>query len=286
MSFEITTAFVQQYKDNVIHLSQQKGSRLRGTVRIAVDVNGKTYFFERVGATTAQKKQSRHADTPLISTPHSRRMVTLADYEWADLVDKADKVRLLITPESEYAIAGVNAMGRAMDDEIILAANGNAYAGENGATVVVLPSAQKIAASGAGMNITKILQTKEIMDLSDVDPDEPRFMVVSPKQITSLLNTTEVKSSDYNTVKALAEGKIDTFAGFKFVTSNRLQKSGSDRLCLAYAAQGMGLAIGADVITRITERADKSYSVQVFLAMTIGATRIEDEKVIEIACQE
>ena len=41
-----------------------------------------------------------------------------------------------------------------------------------------------------------------------------------------------------------------------------------------------------DIQTKISERADKNYSTQVYLCMTIGATRVEDEKVLEIACTE
>ena len=48
----------------------------------------------------------------------------------------------------------------------------------------------------------------------------------------------------------------------------------------------MGLALGKDIQTKISERADKNYSTQVYLCMTIGATRVEDEKVLEIACTE
>ena len=286
MSVEITDAFVQQYKDNVIHLSQQKGSRLRESVRLEPSVVGKVHYFERIGQTAAQKKTSRHSDTPLMNTPHSRRRVALADYEWADLVDKADKVRLLISPESEYAIAGGMAMGRAIDDEIILAATGNASAGETGATVVPLPAGQKIAGGAADLTLAKLIEAKKILDSADVDEDEPRFIVVTADQLEALLGVAEVKSADYNSVKALVRGEIDTYLGFKFIRTQRLAKSGNDRTCFAWAKTGMGLAIGADVVTRISERADKSYSVQTFLNMTIGATRIEDEKIVEIICTE
>lgn len=87
MSFTITNAFVQQYRNNVIHLSQQKGSRLRSTVRTTPDIVGANYYFERIGATAVQIKQSRHSPTPLISTPHSRRRVSMSTYQWGDLVD-------------------------------------------------------------------------------------------------------------------------------------------------------------------------------------------------------
>jgi hypothetical protein len=48
----------------------------------------------------------------------------------------------------------------------------------------------------------------------------------------------------------------------------------------------MGLAVGADITTRISERDDKNYATQVFLSMVIGATRVEDEKVVEIGAKE
>lgn len=286
MSTQITTAFVEQYKSNVLHLAQQKGSRLRDSVRFE-SVTGKNHFFERIGATAAQKRTSRHSDTPRMDTPHSRRRVSLEDYDWADLVDQEDKVRMLITPQSEYAMAGANAMGRAMDDAIIEAAVGNAYGGVAGGTTIALPAAQHVAHGSAGLTVAKLLSAKEIIDGSDVDPEEARYCVLAAKQVTDLLNTTEVKSSDYNTVKALAAGQLDTFLGFKFIRSERLgTDSNGDRQVTVYTESGLGLAVGSDIQTRISERDDKNYATQVFLSMTIGATRIEDEKVVEIACQE
>src|SRR6266446_9376650 len=140
MSFTVTQAFVQQYKNNVVHLSQQKGSRCRSTVRLQPDIVGLNYYFERIGATAVQLKQSRHSPTPLISTPHSRRRVSMVTYQWGDLVDNDDKLKLLISPESEYAIAARNAFGRVMDDIIIAGCLGTAFAGPDGATAVLLPT--------------------------------------------------------------------------------------------------------------------------------------------------
>jgi len=294
MSNQITTAFVQQYSSNVQMLSQQMGSLLRGVVDVE-SVVGKNAFFDQVGKTTAQLRTSRHADTPQLDTPHSRRRVSLADYEWADLIDNADKVRLLIDPTSSYAKAAAAAMGRAMDDVVIAALGGTAYTGETGSTSVALPAGQKpySASQGndaaGGLSITKLLEAKKILDLADVDPSLPRFFLCGPRQISNLLGTTQITSSDFNTVKALAQGQIDSFLGFKFIVSNRLPFDATntdDRLCYAFTSDAIKLAVGQDVIARIDERADKSYSTQVYYAMSIGATRMEEEKVVEIACDE
>lgn len=167
MSNQITTAFVQQYSSNVQMLSQQMGSVLREAVDVE-SVVGKNAFFDQVGKTTAQLRTSRHADTPQVDTPHSRRRVTLADYEWADLIDNADKVRLLIDPTSSYAKAAAAAMGRAMDDVIIAALGGTAYTGETGSTSVTLPTAQKTATSDQsdGLTVAKLLSAKKNIGLS------------------------------------------------------------------------------------------------------------------------
>ena len=286
MSVQITTAFVEQYKSNVFHLAQQKGSKLRDAVRTE-SIVGKSHFFERIGSTAAVKRTSRHADTPRVDTPHSRRKVTMDDYDWADLIDDSDKVRLLISPQSEYAKAGAYAMGRTMDDVIIAAATGNAFGGVSGGSTIALPAGQKIAHGSTGLTIAKLISAKEKLDAANVDPDEARTLVCSAKQISDLLGTTQITSSDFNSVKALVQGDIDTFMGFRFIRSERLgTDSNGHRQVLAFTNTSMGLALGKDIQTKISERADKNYSTQVYLCMTIGATRVEDEKVIEIACTE
>ena len=286
MSVQITTAFVEQYKSNVFHLAQQKGSRLRDAVRTET-VTGKSHFFERIGAVSAQLRTSRHSDTPRMDTPHSRRKVTMDDYDWADLIDNEDKVRMLISPQSDYAQAGAWAMGRAMDDAIITAATGTSLGGVAGGDSVTLPSGNKVVHGSTGLNLAKLLSAKEIIDASDVDPEEERFLVCTAGQITDLLNVEQVTSADYATVKALAQGEIDTYLGFKFIRTQRLGTDGDgNRQVLAFTKSAIGLALGADIQTKISERADKNYATQVFLSMTIGATRIEEEKMVEIACTE
>ena len=284
MSSQITTAFVEQYSANIQMLSQQMGSLLRDAVRNE-SVVGKDAYFDQIGKVTAILKTSRHSDTPQIDTPHSRRRVSLADYEFADLIDQQDKVRLLIDPTSSYAKAAAYAMGRAMDDVIIAAALGSANTGVSGGTAVALPAGNIVAANtgGTGMNIAKLAAAKQILDAGDVDPSIKRHIVVSPAEIADLLNNTTVTSSDFNTIKALVQGEIDSFMGFKFHVSNRLVDNGAaNTQCIAFAEDGILLGIGKDVTARIDERSDKSYATQVYYCQTIGATRMEEAKVVSV----
>jgi len=285
MSAQITTAFSQQFSTNVQLLSQQRGSILRGGVS-EESVTGEKAFFDQVGAAAAVKRTSRHGDTPVVETPHSRRMVTMDSYERADLIDDVDKVKMLIDPTSTYAQAAAAAMGRAMDDAIITAATGTAKTGKSGSTSTSMLAANQIANGSADLTVAKLIQAKKILDNGSVDPSIPRHIAVGPDQIEALLNTTSVTSSDFNTVKALVQGEINTFMGFQFHMSTRLAKSGNIRTCFAWAEDGIKLAVGKDVMSRIDERSDKSYSTQVYYCATFGATRMEEAKVVQIDCDE
>ena len=92
-------------------------------------------------------------------------------------------------------------------------------------------------------------------------------------------------SADYNSVRALVSGEIDTFMGFKFIRTEQINvDSSSDQLVMCFHRAGIGLAVFDDVKARISERPDKRYSTQVYYEMTIGAARLEEERVVEIAC--
>ncbi len=285
MSSQITTAFVNQFSSNVQLLSQQRGSLLRGSVS-EESVTGEKAFFDQVGATAAVKRTSRHQDTQILDTPHSRRMVTMDSYEWADLIDDADKIRMLIDPTSTYAQAAAAAMGRSMDDAIIAAATGTAKTGSSGSTDTSMLAGNIIAHGSADLTIAKLISAKKILDEGSVDPSIPRYIAVAPAQVEALLGTTQITSSDFNTVKALVAGEVDTFMGFKFIMSTRLAVASNIRTCFAWAEDGIKMAVGKDVMAKIDERADKSYSTQVFYCSTFGATRMEEAKVVSVLCDE
>lgn len=313
MSNSIDTAFINTYKSNIMMLSQQMGSRLKSAVRNEIQ-KSETDFYERIGSVDAQDITNRHGDTPILNTPHTRRAVTLTDAEYGDLIDKMDKVRMLIDPQGSYVKAAVYALGRRSDDKIIAAALGNAYGGKSGTDTTALPSTQKVAAhdgtttTGVGLNVRTLRAVQAIFDGNDVDESIPRYFAFSSKQKQDLLGETEVTSSDFNTIRALVAGEIDTFMGFKFIRTERLARSATDvtynvatgvtgsgtgtitaansRRCFAWAEDGIVFAQGVDPFVRITERADKRYSMQVYVAHSVGAVRLEEDKVVEVICSE
>lgn len=296
MSDQITVARVKQYTANVIHLFQQKGAKLRGLHRTESGT-GKEYYFERLSPTAAVKRTVRHSDTPLVNSQHSRRKVTAVDFEWADLVDQQDKLRMIIQPESEYAINAAKALGRAFDDELIAAFDGSAWTGEDGTTEVTFANDYRTTRSGsagdwdfsaAAVGTNNILDLKTDMDTGEVD-DDGRFIVVSPEFLNQLLkNTTNpAASSDYNTIRALVRGDIDAWVGYIWKKSNRLPSPAANmRYGYAWHVSTMGVYMQKEISGRMDPRVDKSYSTQVYASGTWGATRVQGEGVLRFKINE
>lgn len=294
MPESISTAFVNNYKGQLELSFQQMGSRIRPYVT-EVPQNGEYEYYDQLGTATANELTGRHADTPLNDITHSRRRLQAASYNWATLFDTADKLQLLIDPTQGYAQSAAMALGRKMDEIIISAATGTAYTGKTGSTSTTFPSGQQIAvdyvesgvAADSNLTIAKLRKARYLFDSNEAVMDgEPLVAVVSASQIQALLRTTEVTSSDYNAVKALVAGEIDTFLGFKFVRTQLLAKSGDDRTCLFFPKSAIKLGVAEDITVKIAERADKNHSIQVYVEGRFGAVRMWEEKVVSVACDE
>jgi hypothetical protein len=310
MSFQITESFVQEFGGNVYMLSQQRGSKLRPSVRQET-IHGKARAFDRIGAVDMQTKAGRHSNTPQMDTPHSRRWCYLVDKEWADLIDDLDKVRVLNDPTSEYVMAAMWSAGREMDKAIIASADATVTTGEDQGGTAILPDFQKFAANASGaftnLKVATLISVKNKFGLADVDDEIPLHIAVTQSQISGLLTENQVTSADYNQIKALVKGEIDTFMGFQFhrlstkvipvdasaqVASVTTGEFGTGsavtgfRKCVAWAQDGLILGIGADMKAKISERDDKSYATQAYVSMAIGAVRMEEEKVVSVYCKE
>ena len=311
MSFPITTAFVQNYSENVMFLSQQKGSRLRNAVTVESGIRGEYAFKDQIGVGTYNVVLNRNGDTPLNTTPFQRRRVQLVGRDWADLIDTIDKLQMLIDPTSGTATQAGWSMGRAIDDTLISAAFGTAYtnSGLDGLspTSVALPTANKIAvtdrtfqdegntASGnSGLTVSKLISARNVLGKGNVDLTNEKVQIAADSNsISGLLTATPVTSIFYNDVKPLVSGMVDEYLGIDFHRTELVIKDGRGNSLLngsgyallpVWVPSGLYLAIGEDIKAEITPRADKRYSHQVYFQMFMGASRLEETKVVQIIC--
>lgn len=318
MSVNVNQAFVQQYSTNIMMLLQQQGSRLRSAVQNYSFMGKAASMAEQFGQVSPVRNQSRHSDTPLISTPQDKRWIYPNDYDWADLIDNQDKLRMLIDPAGPYTQAGVWAMGRAIDDEIISGFFNANNTGENGtvstSTLHAFNSnSQSIAATtgaaaATGLNIAKLRVAKRRLLEAYVDIDnDPLFCVISAKQHDDLLNEAQAVSLDYNTQPVLVNGKISAFMGFNFIVTERIPGganynaainpaitssdadgsyvTGTRWMVPCFAKSGVALGTWNDISASVDRRPDKRNSFQVYVTGTFGAARMEERRCLIINCK-
>lgn len=289
MSFQVETARIQEYKNNLDIALQQRGSKLRGSVTTDMYRGKAGKAVERIEPTVAQKVTTRHADTPLVSTDHSARWVYPIDYDWADLVDTFDRLRIGIELTGGYTVNGAYALGRAIDDEIIAAFFGTAKTGENGSTDTAFATAtQQIASGSVGLTVAKLKEAKKTLMANHVDLDfDELYCAITAEQHDDLLNQIEVTSLDFTNRPVLTDGKVSQFLGFNFIHTERLGVDGaSARRVPVWVKSGMHLGIWNDITVDIGPRRDKRNSVQVYANVTAGATRLDELRVVEVLCSE
>jgi hypothetical protein len=290
----IPNHYTTQFDSNWKHLVQQKNSKLKEYVTLD-SIEGKEKSYNQLDATSMTQITDRSRDTRISDQAMAKRWIRPLNYDCAKLVDEFDEQFLgeVVLPTSPIIQSHGAAYARTCDKIIIDALGGTAFTGATGTTATVLPAGQKIAANyvesgtaaNSGLTIAKLRAAKFLFDSNEVDEEEERIMVVSAKQLQDLLRTVEATSADYNTVRALVDGTLNTFMGFKFRRSQQLPLATDIRSCFAYVKSGVILA-ERGLKTHMDVRADLSHSLQIRSVASLAAVRMEEKKVVEIACDE
>lgn len=295
MPDNITVASVQQYKANVELQLQQEGSRLAGLVATGQHVGKAASVVEQFGSATAVVKTGRHSDTPLLDLSQDKRWVFPTDYEWASLIDNEDKLRMIIDPTSPYARAGAAAMNRAKDDVILTAVFGTNFTGENGTTSETFGTlgsgtydvGVNTGGTASALNVAKLqLAIRTLMTAAKGELMEPVNGAISSYEHDSLLKEIQVVNKDYGNSAVLVDGQVRRFMGINFVLTERLTITSGNRLIPVWLKSGLYLGMWNDLNAKVSERSDKSYATQVYLSMTLGATRTQLGKSIRIQCDD
>lgn len=293
MSVNIPGHYVQQYATNIELLLQQKGSKLRNYVTSKSYVGKQASPVDQIGAVEMQSVTGRFQAMGRVDAAVDRRWVTPSDFDLPQLLDSFDKLRLLTDPESSYVQNAVFAAGRKMDDLIIGAFWGSAKTGETGSASTAFLAGNQIAqgfgaSAATGLTVAKLREAKRLLMSHEVDLDtDPITCIVTAKQHDNLLAEAQVISLDFNDRPVLVEGKLQRFLGINFVHCERLVTDGTYRRVPVFAKSGMHLGIWNDVVTDVCQRKDiQSLPFQAYVYMTMGATRLEEKKTVEVKCAE
>jgi len=279
MSVSLSNAFVTLFDAEVKQAYQGK-AMLVGAVRQRKGVEGSTVKFPKVGKGVATPRISQSDVTPL-NVGFSNVTCTLSDWNAAEYSDIFSQAKVNFDERSELVQVLGNAIGRRQDQLIL-----DALTAASGTGTV----SNDIGGSDTNMNVAKLREAKRLLDRANVPP-EGRHIILHASGLASLLSETAVTSSDFNTVKALVAGEINTFLGFTFhILGDRseggLAIDGSlDRTCFAFHKDAIGYAEGIAPRTEINYIPEKT-SFLVNSVFSAGAVAIDAEGIVKITARE
>lgn len=295
MSVNIPTHYVSQFSSNIQLKLQQAGSRLRGAVKVESHVGKQASPVDQFGAIAANLVIGRFNPMGRVDAPTDRRWVLPKDYDLPQLLDSFDKLRLLTDPESSYVTNAVNALGRAMDEEILSGIFGTNKTGETGSVDTAFASASVVgvnqgAASATNLTVAKLKRAKRLLMAANVDVKAERiYCAVNAANHDSLLDEIQIISSDFNGGEAvLKEGNLMRFLGIDFIHTELLttatdDQAGTSTQVPLWVQSGVHLGMWNDIETDISQRKDlQGLPFQAYAKATFGATRLEEAKVIKI----
>lgn len=279
MSISLSNAFVTLFDAEVKQAYQGK-AMLVPAVRQRRGVEGSTVKFPKVGRGVATIRVPQTDVTPL-NVGFSSVTLTLSDYNAAEYSDIFSQQKVNFDERQELVQVVAGAMGRRQDQMILDALSGSSTS---------LTVSNDIGGADTNMNITKLREAKRLLDKGNVPPDG-RHIIIHANGLANLLSETSVTSSDFNSVKALVQGEINTYLGFTFhVLGDRseggLPIDGSlDRTCYAFHKDAVGYGEGIAMRTEINYVAEKT-SWLVNEVFSAGAVAIDDEGIVKITCRE
>lgn len=278
MAIQVSNAFVTLF-DAEVKQAYQGESVLRNTVRLRTGVEASTHKFPKIGRGVATVRVPQTDVTPL-NVSYSQVTATLSDYIAAEYSDIFNQAKINFDERQELVQVVSKSIARRQDQMIIDALVGSSTS---------LTVASSVGGANTNLNLDKLLAAKKALDAGNVPPTD-RFVVIHANNLASLLDETEVKSSDFNTVKALVAGQLDTYLGFKFITvgdrsEGGLPLSSGDRKVYAFHKQAVGMAEGMGLTTRIDYIPEKT-SYLVASMFSAGAVAIDAEGIVEITCDE
>ena len=204
MSKTLSSVAVTEF-DSMVKHAYQGSSLLRPAVTVRNNVVGDTYKFRNMGKGLANQKSTSDLVTPMDVT-HEFKTATLSNWNAPEYTDMFDAAEVNFDEKQELASTIANSLGRRCDQLIIDAMDAEST------------YAATVAAGTTGLTMAKVIDAQVALRKQGV-PNSELFAVVNADGLDGLLNDEKATSGDYQNVKALVNGEIDTLAGFKFITA-------------------------------------------------------------------
>lgn len=251
-------------------------------------------------------QETRNGDTNLTDIDSLVRFI-LAEpaADVATLLDKNDQKVTQVELGSPIAARIAQAAQRYHDRKWLEGYYGTAWGGKTGDTAIPFKAANVLPAGGSGITMNKLIETRELLGLGNIDFDEEMpIMLITPRQETDLLKIEEYKNSDYNDGHVLVRGEIKPFMGFRFIRFNPDSKTKSNvhaygqaryltkaqgsnvRRLPVFVPSGLHRGIWTEFWGDIGPRRDKKVNTQMYGEARSAVTRTDEDKCFLVECQE
>ena len=283
MSTGLSTAFIQLF-DAEVKQAYQGSAVLNNVCRMRTGVVGSTANFPNVGKGQATVRTPQTDVVPL-NTSFGTTSVSLTDYNASEYSDVFNQQKVNFDERRELASVVGNAIGR-RQDQVIIDALSSASAGTTIANTVVTTG----SASASDLNVGKILSAKKALDAKNVPPTD-RHLVIHANNLSALLGDERAISGDYQNIRALVAGQINSFLGFTVHMIGDRDEGGlaidgsSDRICYAFHKMSVACAVGIAPKTEVNYIPEKT-SFLVTSMLSMGASVIDTDGLVDVSCRE
>jgi hypothetical protein len=267
----LDTLEVKQFEAEVHQAYQEEGNTLAECTRYR-RINGNKTQFPILGTLAAAE---RIIGTPVVATNQSASAVEVqtTKYSVAQWTDIFLQGEVNFDAKQESAKAVAMAAGRKVDQVVIDALE--LLDGSYTNTVGVA-----IGGANTNLNVAKLAQAAKQLDINGV-PSTDRFGIIHTNSHHSLTQETTVASSDYNSNRVLASGKINDYYGFKFkqignlADENGLAEASNVRNNFFFHKSAIGLVMGMEIKVEIEYHQD--YGAHLVTAFFSAGSKVIDE---------
>lgn len=239
-----------------------------------------------------------------------RRPLKPSFYEYSELFDPRHERAWMraVRPDSQYARNVMAAFNRQKDSTIITAFDATVTLGGEHDSTTVSPATgatgQTIwyndpratnlegANTGGRMDLSRILAAGQY--LNGKGHRGQRYAVINEVGLSQILSDATISSADYNSVRLLMAGEIDTFMGFQWfmtpensatVTGKFDAGSSTSTTCYQayfYTEDAMVFGMTNDVRIRFDEIPDRGYALQAYHEFGVGAVRMDESAIVRV----
>ena len=288
---------LDMFKDILLHEAQQQGSKLEQAVMSEMMQGNKTYI-DKLGQNSSYIKSTRGETKTFSDATFERRQVQETFSSFDHIMDKEDLIKYVQNPRNELVASAVWTLGRRKDEVIIDAISGNAVVTTNGSTanqaltltVAVDDHSFDSGSGDVGLTSGKLKKALTLLK-ENYGHNGGRLICIAPsRQIMNLTTENQQVSGDFRKNRPLeGPGTVANLSGYMGIDFIEYESTGTDSnsdekvFLITEDAVKLGIYVPLTVeFVKLSERTGNPDSLSAYEA--VGATRMYEEKVVEIAC--